>query len=152
MRSDLLKYAPLPARLMLAVGFLFHGLPKFTGEGHGMFQGMLASVGIPAPGVLSWVTPVVEVGGALLLLAGAFTSLAAAALLPVMLVAMVTVHLPNGFSFMNITGSTDQGPTFGMPGAEVNLLYIALLLTLVLGGAGPLSVDSRRAEAAGPVA
>lgn len=152
MRSELLKYAPLPVRLMVAVGFLVHGLPKFTGEGHGMFQGMLTGIGVPAPGLLSWVTPAVEVGAALLILAGAHTSLAAAALLPVMLVALVTVHLPSGFSFMNVTGMADQGPTFGMPGAEISLIYIAMLLTLVLGGSGPLSVDSRRAEAAQPVA
>jgi putative oxidoreductase len=30
---------------------------------------------------------------------------------------------------------------FGPPGYEVNLLYIAGLLVLALGGAGPLSVD-----------
>ncbi len=38
---------------------------------------------------------------------------------------------------------TPQGPQFGMPGAEVNLLYIAALLALLIGGPGPLSVDER---------
>ena len=33
---------------------------------------------------------------------------------------------------MHITGMTDAGPVFGMPGYEVNLLYIAGLLALFL--------------------
>jgi putative oxidoreductase len=32
-------------------------------------------------------------------------------------------------------------PQFGPPGYEVNLLYIAGLLVLILGGAGPFSID-----------
>ncbi len=36
---------------------------------------------------------------------------------------------------------TATGPEFGTPGYEVNLLYIAGLLTLVLGGTGAFSVD-----------
>jgi putative oxidoreductase len=36
---------------------------------------------------------------------------------------------------------THNGPQFGPPGYEVNLLYIAGLLSLILGGAGALSID-----------
>jgi putative oxidoreductase len=61
-----------------------------------------------------------------------------------MLVAMVTVHLRNGFSAINTIGLTDAGPQFGPPGVEVNLLYLGGLLGLVLGGAGPLSIDRWR--------
>ncbi|MGD2135713.1 MAG: DoxX family protein [Gemmatimonadales bacterium] len=75
------------------------------------------------------------------LIAGAFVTAASLLLMVNMLTAMLTVHLPSGFNFMNITGMTDQGPQFGMPGYEVNLLYIAGLTALVLGGAGALSVD-----------
>ena len=102
-------------------------------------------MGFPAPALLSWVGVVVEVGGALALLAGAFTTIASLLLLLEMLVAIIKVHGPNGFSFMHITGMTPQGPQFGMPGYEVNLLYIAMLLALALGGAGKWSVDERRA-------
>jgi putative oxidoreductase len=58
-----------------------------------------------------------------------------------MLVAMFTVHLKYGFSSINTIGLTQNGPQFGPPGYEVNLLYIAGLLPLMLGGAGALSVD-----------
>jgi putative oxidoreductase len=61
-----------------------------------------------------------------------------------MAVAAVTVHLASGFNFINITGMGEQGPIFGMPGVEVNLLYVAALLTLLLSGPGALSVGRRR--------
>jgi putative oxidoreductase len=36
---------------------------------------------------------------------------------------------------------TPAGAQFGPPGYECNLLYLACLGALVLGGAGPLSID-----------
>jgi uncharacterized membrane protein YphA (DoxX/SURF4 family) len=36
---------------------------------------------------------------------------------------------------------TADGPRFGLQGYEVNLLYVAGLLALILGGAGRLSID-----------
>jgi putative oxidoreductase len=36
---------------------------------------------------------------------------------------------------------TDAGPQFGMPGYEINVLYIAGLAALVLFGRSELSVD-----------
>jgi putative oxidoreductase len=58
-----------------------------------------------------------------------------------MFVAMLTVHLRYGFSSINTIGLTADGPKFGPPGYEVNLLYIAGLVSLILGGAGAMSVD-----------
>jgi hypothetical protein len=62
-------------------------------------------------------------------------------LIVMMLVAMFTVHLRYGFSAINTIGLTADGPQFSPPGYEVNLLYIAGLLALILGGAGPLAID-----------
>jgi hypothetical protein len=45
---------------------------------------------------------------------------------------------------MNIIGTSDSGPIFGMPGYEVSLVYIAGFMALLLGGAGAVSVDSMR--------
>lgn len=59
-----------------------------------------------------------------------------------MLAAMFTVHLPFGFSSVKLIAMTADGAQFGTIGYEVNLLYIAGLLTLVLGGASPFSVDA----------
>jgi putative oxidoreductase len=58
-----------------------------------------------------------------------------------MLVAAFTVHGRYGFSSINTIGLTQSGPKFGPPGYEVNLLYIAGLVSLILGGAGAMSVD-----------
>jgi putative oxidoreductase len=70
----------------------------------------------------------------------------------VLLTAILTVHLPYGFLTVKLLAVTSAGAQFGPVGYEMNLLYIACLAALVLGGAGPLSVDrmlsSRRSDAA----
>jgi len=137
------QWAPLPLRIMLGIAFLYHGWPKvFTSQGHQGFAGMLGSLGVPAPAMTAWLVGLAEVVGGLALIAGAFVAIASVVLIIDMLVAMFMVHLPNGFNFVNITGTGKQGPVFGMPGAEVNLLYIAGLLALAIGGAGGWSVDT----------
>ena len=62
----------------------------------------------------------------------------AAALL---LVAIFTVHLPYGFSSIKLIAVTPAGAQFGPVGSECNLLYLACLAALVLGGSGPLAID-----------
>jgi putative oxidoreductase len=59
----------------------------------------------------------------------------------VLLVAIFTVHLPNGFSSIKLVSYDASGAHFGQPGYETDLLYIAGLLTLCFGGAGPISLD-----------
>src|SRR5437667_8366438 len=135
-------WAPLPLRIMLGVGFFYHGWPKvFSSEGHQGFVGMLGSLGVPGPEITAWLVGLAEIVGGLALIAGAFVAIASVVLIVEMAVAMFTVHLPHGFNFINIIGMGKQGPVFGMPGAEVNLLYIAGLFALVIGGAGAWSVD-----------
>ena len=111
------------------------------------FRAVLAStlerLHVPAPAFGAWAIALVEVLGGIALVVGALVAVATALLVVEMLVAMFLVHLPNGFAAVHIVGMTPQGPQFGMPGVEVNLLYIAGLLALLLGGAGPLSIDER---------
>jgi putative oxidoreductase len=61
-----------------------------------------------------------------------------------MLTAMFSVHLQNGFSTVKLKAVTSSGAEFGAPGYEMNLLYIAGVLTLALGSPGPVSVDRWR--------
>lgn len=137
------EWAPLPLRLMLGVGFIYHGwLKVFSSGGHQGFAGMLGSLGLPAPELTAWLVAWAEIVGGLALIAGAFVTIVSAVLIVDMVVAMFTVHLANGFNFINITGMGKQGPVFGMPGAEVNLLYIAGLLALAIGGPGAFSAPS----------
>ena len=91
-----------------------------------------------------------ELLGGLAIFVGAFVEVVSVPLIVMMLVAMFTVHLKYGFSSINTIGLTADGPQFGPPGYEVNLLYIAGLLSLILGGAGgvvrrPTSLCAKRA-------
>ena len=71
----------------------------------------------------------------------------------VMLTAMLSVHLPYGFSSVRLKAVTGAGAEFGPVGYEINLLYMVGLLALVLSGPGRLSVDlwlRQRRDAARP--
>jgi putative oxidoreductase len=144
MDRHLERYWPMPLRIMLGIAFMYHGAPKlFSAAQHAGFQGMLAQLGVPLPALMSWIVGIVEFFGGIALIVGAATWLVTLLLSIDMLVAMFLVHLPHGFGYIQITGMTDKGPVFGLPGAEVNLLYLAALVALFIGGAGPLSVDER---------
>ncbi len=139
--------APLIPRFILGFGFVYHGFPKLFLPGEReAFVGMLQTIGVPQPGLMAWAVGALEFVGGLALIAGAFVVIFGSLLTLNMLVALFTVHLPQGFNFMHITGMAETGPTFGMPGYEVPLLYVAGLLVLVFGGAGALSVDRRRSR------
>jgi putative oxidoreductase len=76
-----------------------------------------------------------------MILLGALVPLAAVTLIVELLVATHTVLLSNGFSSIKLLSYDAAGAHFGQPGYETDLLYIAGLLALCLGGAGPLSLD-----------
>jgi hypothetical protein len=59
----------------------------------------------------------------------------------ILLVAIFTVHVPNGFSSIKLLSVDAAGAHFGQPGYETPLLYLAALISLVLGGSGPLAFD-----------
>ena len=144
MESNVASHWALPLRVILGLAFMVHGAPKlFDAAAHRGFQGMLGQLGVPAASLMSWLIGILEFFGGIALVLGLFTWLVSALLTVEMLFAAVLVHLPHGFGAIHITGMSDRGPVFGMPGYELNLLYIAGLLALFLGGPGPLSVDAR---------
>jgi putative oxidoreductase len=134
------QWAPVPIRLIIGYGFLAHGWAKLS-RGPAGFAKLLEQIGAPMPEVTAWVSTLIEILGGLAILTGTFVVAVSVPLIIMMLVAMFRVHLRYGFSAINTIGLTPDGPQFGPPGYEVNLLYIAGLLTLILGGAGPLSID-----------
>jgi putative oxidoreductase len=127
---------------MLGVGMMIHGLPKLSVTGHDQFEQMLVGIGMPVPGIAAWFVGVLEFFGGALVLLGALTRVLSVLFIIEMLVAAVMVHLPSGFNGINVTGTGPSGPVFGMPGYELNLLYIAGFLALLIAGAGRLSVDA----------
>ena len=78
------------------------------------------------------------------MLLGAFVVWASIPMAVVLLVAMVTVHLLYGFSSVRLWSVSDSGAMFGPVGYELDLLYLAALITLALQGPGPLSIDDVR--------
>ena len=139
-KSELAAWAPLPLRLIVGYGFMEHGLAKL-GRGADHFAVILQAIGVPAPHLLAWATILVEVFGGLAILLGAFVALASVPMTVVLLVAIFTVHLPYGFSSIKLMSVTAAGAHFGQPGYECDLLYLACLAALVLGGAGPFAID-----------
>jgi putative oxidoreductase len=134
----------IPLRLIVGYGFFSHGWAKLA-RGPDNFGGILHAMGMPAADLLSWATVVVELVGGLMILAGALVPLITVPMIVVLLVAIITVHLPNGFSSIKLMSYDATGAHFGQPGYETDLLYIAGLIALCFGGAGPLSIDERLA-------
>jgi putative oxidoreductase len=141
----------IPIRLIVGYGFIEHGYAKLV-HGPEAFIAILDAIGVPAPGLMAWATILVELLGGFAVLVGAFVPLASVPMAAVLLVAIFTVHLPNGFSSIKLESVTAAGAHFGQPGYETDLLYLAALIALLLGGTGPLALDrfllGRRREAA----
>ncbi|MGA9722205.1 MAG: DoxX family protein [Candidatus Binatus sp.] len=98
-------------------------------------------MGVSHPHFMAQLTILTELVGGFAVILGAFVAIVSLPMAAVLLVAMFTVHLPYGFSAIKLIGVTAAGAQFGPPGYEVDLLYIACLATLVVGGAGPFAVD-----------
>lgn len=139
-RSKLECWAPLPLRIIIGYGFMAHGYAKIV-RGPVFFIDTLHALGVPAPSLMGWTTILLELVGGFAVLIGACIPAVSIPLAAILLVATFTVHLPNGFSSIKLQSVTSAGPQFGKPGYEVDLLYLAGLATLVLGGPGPLAVD-----------
>ena len=133
-------WAPLLLRGIVGYGFMAHGFAKLA-RGPDNFTHILTALGMPFPALLSWATILLEVFGGAAFLLGALVTLVAIPSLIVLLVAIVTVHLPNGFSSIKLQSVDAMGAHFGQPGYETDLLYIACILARMLCGAGSLSVD-----------
>src|SRR5215813_6052805 len=139
------EWVPVPIRMILGVGFVVHGWAKWS-RGPAVFAELLRQVGVPWPLANAWLVTLLEMFGGLALLVGAFVTIVSVPLILSMLGAMFTVNIKYGFSAINTIGLTPEGPQFGPPGYEINLLYIAGLVALMLGGAGPLSIDALRSR------
>ncbi len=117
-----------------------HGYAKLA-RGAQSFIHVLHALGIPGPSLFAWATILVELVGGLAVLVGALIPLFSIPMAIVLLVAIFTVHLPYGFSSIKLLSVTAAGAHFGEPGYETDLLYLAGLMALVIGGSGPLALD-----------
>ncbi|MBW6489394.1 DoxX family protein [Sulfurimonas sp.] len=125
--SEYLKsFALLLARLAVAYGFYEPAMMKWGDIAS--VSDWFASLGIPFPTLNAYMAASTEIVGVILLTLGLLTRFISLPLIVVMIVAIVTVHLPNGFSA-------------GDNGYEIPLYYMLFLLIFVSHGAGKFSLD-----------
>jgi putative oxidoreductase len=124
----------LVGRLLLALLFLPAGLSKITGFAG--TAGYIASKGLPLPELGAAIAIVVEVGGALALIAGWQTRWAAVILAAFTLVATFVFH---GFWAVPADQVMVQQLMFFK-----NIAVVGGLLTLAAWGAGAVSLDAKR--------
>lgn len=129
--------AGLILRVLLGIVFFPHGAQKLLGwfGGHG-FSGTMGffteDMGVPV--IFAFLAIMAESLGSVALLTGFLTRIAALGIGTVMVVAVLTVHLPYGF-FMNWFGN-QKGEGF-----EFHLLAIAIAIALIIKGGGKWSID-----------
>jgi putative oxidoreductase len=134
------SWCGIPLRLIVGYGFMEHGYAKLA-RGPESFTTILHALGMPAPALLAWATISVELLGGFAVLIGAFIPIASIPMAIVLLVAILTVHLPYGFSSIKLQSVDATGAHFGQPGYETDLLYMAGLFAIMLGGSGRFALD-----------
>ena len=125
--------ALLVLRLVLGGVFVAHGAQKlfgsFGGPGIEGTAGFHEQLGIKPAKPMAILAGLAEFVGGMLVAAGFLTPFAALALIVVMIVAIVTVHLKNGFFAAS-------------GGYEFNLVLIAVAVALILTGSGAYGLDA----------
>ena len=128
--SQLKKLKDLPHlffRLVLAYGFYGPATMKLKN-----FEGIVewfTGMGMPLPKLNAFLAIGTETAGFILLFLGLATRLISIPLIIVMIVAIATVHIGNGFEA-------------GSNGFEIPLYYILMLFSLLISGPGRISIDS----------
>lgn len=125
--------ALLVLRLVLGGVFVAHGAQKlfgsFGGPGIEGTAGFHEQLGIKPARPMAVLAGLAEFVGGILVIAGFLTPLAALALIVVMIVAILKVHLKNGFFAAS-------------GGYEFNLVLVAVAVALLLAGSGAYSIDA----------
>jgi putative oxidoreductase len=122
----------LVIRVFFGLAMVGHGAQKLLGwfGGYGIKRtgGFFEGIGFRPGAAFATAAGLSEMGGGLLVAVGLFTPFGAAAVLAAMLVAMVSVHLKNGFF---AAGN----------GIELPFLYAVAALGIGLMGGGAISLD-----------
>ena len=125
--ASLSSWGPTVLRFIVGVVFLAHGWQKVHMGVHGV-AGFLGMSGIPVPTISAVVLIAVELLGGIALILGIGTRWVAVLLAFDMVVAILAVHLKNGF--------------FMPHGYEYPLTLLAASISLALTGGGRASLDS----------
>ena len=158
-------FAPLILRLLLAYVFYFTALEKLANiEGTAYW---FENLGVPLPTLNAYLAALTETAGVILLILGLGTRLISMPLIFVLVIALFTVHIDNGWL---VIGSSLNDPEIAkrvnmareilkeygnydwltakgsfvilQNGMENVVTYMAMLLTLIVHGPGKISIDA----------
>lgn len=120
------SFALFFARVTVAYGFYNPAMMKWSDINS--VASWFESLGIPMPLLNAYMAATTEIVGVVLLTLGLFTRLISVPLIVVMVVAIFTVHISNGFEA-------------GNNGFEIPFYYMLFLLLFLSHGAGKFSID-----------
>lgn len=119
-------------RIMIGIIFAAHGAQKLFGlfGGYGIegTAGFMESIGLTPGYLMAFLAGAGEFFGGLFLIAGFLTRFAALTTAIISIVAMITVHLNNGFFMSN-------------NGFEFILLLLVGSISLIISGSGKVGID-----------
>ena len=118
---QLMKFGPLPIRILAGLTLLLHGLPKIT-DISGV-QSFFPNLGLPPE--LAIPVTLLEVIGGLAILFGILTRIASGLFIIEMIGAVVAAKLSKGF----------------VGGYELELLIMAICISLFITGPGRISIE-----------
>lgn len=133
-------FGPTVLRIFGGVIFVMHAylaLFVFTPANHQAFIANVAK--LPAPVLVSWIIIVVHGLGGILMILGILTRWAAAANAAIMLGALITVKLAQGFFLKGIITDAAAGRAVA-GGYEFELLLLGACVALILTGGGALAI------------
>jgi putative oxidoreductase len=133
MQDTIEKFGPLLGRILIALIFLLSGFGKITGFAG--TAGYMASKGMPMVDVLLAITIVIELGGALMIIAGFKARLAA--------VALFLWMIPVTFIFHNFWAAPADQAMIQQIMFMKNLSIMGAMLYIAAFGSGPMSVDKK---------
>lgn len=119
-------------RIMIGIIFAAHGAQKLFGlfGGYGIegTAGFMESIGLTPGYLMAFLAGAGEFFGGLFLIAGFLTRFAALTTAIISIVAMITVHINNGFFMSN-------------NGFEFILLLLVGSISLIISGSGKVGID-----------